>query len=311
MTQAVSIDSILSRLHRVRRSGAGWVALCPSHEDTSPSLSIREGDGGKILLNCFSGCGFDSILASLNLDGRDLKGAAAYRAPSRSLESQARIEPAIEGLESYVHTFHAALQSPNGAIARLYLASRKIPLELALEYGVGYAANGDWPHIAPGGRRLRQAPHGRLVFPHTDLTGRIVNLYGRAIDLAGNVPKQNRHDHLHGRKGAFNARAFQQAASSGVPLYVCEGPMDALSLIVVGASPATAIFGAAGWIPAWSYGVEKLVLALDNDDAGKQGSAKIAASSKESVGVIQRLSERSYGGFKDVNEALCNGVLVI
>jgi hypothetical protein len=64
---------VLDRLHRVRRSGRGFVAACPSHDDRHPSLSVTEANDGKVLLRCFSGgCAFEQIVAALGLEPRDL-----------------------------------------------------------------------------------------------------------------------------------------------------------------------------------------------------------------------------------------------
>lgn len=50
---------------RPRRNGPGWLVLCPCHGDKRPSLSIRDGEDGKILVKCFSGCGGREILKTL------------------------------------------------------------------------------------------------------------------------------------------------------------------------------------------------------------------------------------------------------
>ena len=62
---------ILERLKDVRRSGGGWMARCPAHEDRSPSLSIHEGDG-KILLHCHAGCTIEKIGAALRIKVSEL-----------------------------------------------------------------------------------------------------------------------------------------------------------------------------------------------------------------------------------------------
>jgi hypothetical protein len=59
------IRHVLSRLDAVRRSGPGWVARCPAHEDREPSLSIGIGREGNVLLHCFAGCAFVDIIAAL------------------------------------------------------------------------------------------------------------------------------------------------------------------------------------------------------------------------------------------------------
>jgi len=55
-----------------RRSGSGWVARCPAHEDRRASLSISEGDDGRVLVKCHAGCSLSAILGRLCLEERDL-----------------------------------------------------------------------------------------------------------------------------------------------------------------------------------------------------------------------------------------------
>lgn len=43
----------------------GWKAPCPAHEDSTPSLQISEGDGGKVLIKCFAGCSQESVITAL------------------------------------------------------------------------------------------------------------------------------------------------------------------------------------------------------------------------------------------------------
>lgn len=63
----------LERLDGVHGRGTGrWFARCPSHEDKSPSLSIREGDGGKIVVYCFAGCSARAICEAIGLELKDL-----------------------------------------------------------------------------------------------------------------------------------------------------------------------------------------------------------------------------------------------
>jgi hypothetical protein len=67
------IDALLSRLEGIRQTGAGrWVTKCPSHNDKSPSLAVRELDDGRILIHCFSGCGVHEVLDAIGLTFSDL-----------------------------------------------------------------------------------------------------------------------------------------------------------------------------------------------------------------------------------------------
>jgi putative DNA primase/helicase len=51
-----------------RRSGSGWMASCPAHDDQRPSLSIREVEG-KVLFHCHAGCSQGSVINALMAKG--------------------------------------------------------------------------------------------------------------------------------------------------------------------------------------------------------------------------------------------------
>lgn len=69
----MSGDALLSRLDGLRETGPSrWIAKCPSHDDRSPSLSIRELDDGRILIYCFAGCSALDVLDALGLMMSDL-----------------------------------------------------------------------------------------------------------------------------------------------------------------------------------------------------------------------------------------------
>jgi hypothetical protein len=66
------IETLLSRLDGVRKSGKGWTAKCPAHADRTASLSIASGDDGRVLLHCFSGCSAGEVVAATGLQLGDL-----------------------------------------------------------------------------------------------------------------------------------------------------------------------------------------------------------------------------------------------
>ena len=66
-------DKIISRLEGVREVAPDrYMAKCPGHEDKTPSLSIREIEGGRVLLHCFAGCDAPDVLAAIGLSLSDL-----------------------------------------------------------------------------------------------------------------------------------------------------------------------------------------------------------------------------------------------
>jgi hypothetical protein len=67
----VTLEELLGRLERVRRSGTGAMACCPAHEDRNPSLSVARGDD-RILVHCHAGCTTEQVLLALGLTWADL-----------------------------------------------------------------------------------------------------------------------------------------------------------------------------------------------------------------------------------------------
>lgn len=66
--RAMSAETLLSRLDKVKRTGANrWQARCPAHDDRGPSLAVRELDDGRVLVHCFAGCDVREVLAGVSL----------------------------------------------------------------------------------------------------------------------------------------------------------------------------------------------------------------------------------------------------
>jgi hypothetical protein len=63
----VTADSVAHALE-ARRSGSGWMAKCPAHDDHNPSLSIRDSDG-KVLVHCHAGCAQSDVIGALKARG--------------------------------------------------------------------------------------------------------------------------------------------------------------------------------------------------------------------------------------------------
>ena len=63
--------TILERLKEVAKSGDGWTAKCPGHDDTHRSLSVSHRDG-KWLLKCHAGCTIEQITAAMGIKISDL-----------------------------------------------------------------------------------------------------------------------------------------------------------------------------------------------------------------------------------------------
>jgi hypothetical protein len=83
MPSETPLARVLERLPGVRQTGAGYSAHCPAHDDRSASLSVTDGDDGRVLLHCHAGCAVEAIVAAMGLEVRDLFPPRDGRRPAR------------------------------------------------------------------------------------------------------------------------------------------------------------------------------------------------------------------------------------
>ena len=76
--------NLLQSFSNVKSVGDGaWMATCPAHDDSTPSLSIGRAADGKWLLKCHAGCELDSILGGqVTMSPRRLAQLSEMASPS-------------------------------------------------------------------------------------------------------------------------------------------------------------------------------------------------------------------------------------
>ena len=67
----MTLNEMLALLGNVTKSGSGYAASCPAHEDAKQHLTVTEAEDGRILLHCHRGCAFREIMESLDLEVKD------------------------------------------------------------------------------------------------------------------------------------------------------------------------------------------------------------------------------------------------
>lgn len=77
-----SAQEIAAGLVKGQRSGGGWKACCPAHDDKNPSLSINDGDDGRPLVHCQRGCSQYEVIAALRAQGLWEKDSSAISRPT-------------------------------------------------------------------------------------------------------------------------------------------------------------------------------------------------------------------------------------
>lgn len=61
-----------------KKSGPGWTARCPAHDDKTPSLSLNF-ENNRILVKCHTGCSQDAVLTALRARGLTFGDSDRYR----------------------------------------------------------------------------------------------------------------------------------------------------------------------------------------------------------------------------------------
>ena len=133
-----------------RRVGEIWMAHCPVHDDRTPSLSIRVGKDGKILVRCHAGCAQRELIAALRerdlwqTAGRTLKMARNHR--HRSPENPDLDAPRRSGAARAIWQESQAAEETSAA---RYLRSRGLNLPpspvLRFHGGLKHSTGGVWP----------------------------------------------------------------------------------------------------------------------------------------------------------------------
>lgn len=227
---------VLARFGDVEeQSDGGYLARCPAHDDSRPSLRIWRGDDNKVRLTCRAGCPPESILAATRLTWSDL-----FNATGDGLTVSAE-RPALVGightaaLQAYamrcnVRLSSAVFQVPGQALDASAYAERRFGLSLdaALELGLGFDDGGE-DAFSFRSRTFKEFP--RLTVPLYDFEGVARGLQGR--DITGRCPGRwvslrNPDGHRWAPYGVFRGHGGYGAT------LVTEGPGDALSAVAVG-----------------------------------------------------------------------------
>jgi 5S rRNA maturation endonuclease (ribonuclease M5) len=80
-------EEFLLKLEGAHEYRDGWRAKCPAHNGNSnTSLSIKQADSGAILIHCFGGCRNEDIVASINLELKDLFSGNSHPLATRHTE---------------------------------------------------------------------------------------------------------------------------------------------------------------------------------------------------------------------------------
>jgi putative DNA primase/helicase len=134
-----------------RKVGRDWMARCPAHHDRKPSLSISEGEDGKVLVRCHAGCDQRDVIAALRRRGAWMNEGRNAGQSLQKLHRRFPVEPDFDALkrtEAALCIWQASLSVQRTQV-ETYLRSRGLtvspPPALRFHRGLKHPSGGVWP----------------------------------------------------------------------------------------------------------------------------------------------------------------------
>ena len=279
------VPSLMMIVHglRAKRSGNGWQARCPAHDDRNPSLSLAAGSDGTIFFYCHSGCSQEAVLNALR--DRSLWPERHRLTSMRPKQVSLRISRSLNAND----TGYAAQQLDKarwlwnrsvpgtGTPVERYLACRGIPgpVPSSLRFLIPHKAGHHPAMIAAFGLAHESEP-GNFIMPPSRVMG--VHLTLLRPDGCGKAGTS--HDKL--MIGPSSGWPIMIAPINDLGgLTIAEGVEDALSLHRATGLGAWAA-GAANRLPKLAgvmpLDAECVMIVVDDDAAGRRASGELARS---------------------------------
>lgn len=310
---ASDIVDVISQYIPLKRTGRNFKAVCPFHQEKSPSFMVHP---EKQIFRCF-GCGaggdvFAFIMRHENLNFpealRQLADRARITLPAhsqsfKSAEATTQNEKLYEIYHEACQFYHSEYRHPvNGKKARDYFLKRHFDEAFAEAFKIGWAPE-DWQrlyeyllkkkfseeimlksgliHKSPKGR-CYDAFRGRLLFPIQNLQGKVVAFGGRILSAEKTEgPKylnSPENPIFHKREELFGLYLAKKAIDRDRPqIFVTEGYFDFLRLYQHGFKAAVATLGTSltdQHVRMLKRFAEEAVVVYDGDKAGQAASLR-------------------------------------
>jgi Toprim domain len=248
------------------RTGSGYVCQCPAHEDHDPSLSLKDGDEGGLIVHCFVGCQPRDIYQALRAKGLlDGSGDKTERPPPARGTSEYKRQR--QELAAWLWSKRRPVN--NSPVAK-YLIQRGYTGPVPATLG----------HLPARGRHP-DAMIAAFGFAPKDIIGVHLNKLTAAGDkIAERIDASGRKIKAKVMIGTCQGRPIALAPPNDLlGLAITEGIEDGLSVYAATglgvwvASGATFMPALAPMIPSY---VEAISIYADADNAGQGNAHKLA-----------------------------------
>ena len=307
--QRLDIVDVVGQYVQLQKAGRNYRALCPFHAERTPSFFVSP---ERQSWHCFGACGTGGDILSFVMKKENLEFGEALRLlaeragvtlAERRPEEEAernRLREANEAAASFYH--RALLSSEAGQTAKHYLEERGQDLKTIQDFQLGYSPSG-WDSLCQhlrergyrdeelvaaglaveGERGLRDLFHQRIMFPITDMRGRVVGFGGRSLPIEGQEEAQPKYLNTPQTAGFDKGsllyaldKAKEEIRRQGLAVIV-EGYTDAIAAHQHGFPNVVASMGTAlteRQVRLLKRFSRDVVLALDADTAGQEATLR-------------------------------------
>ncbi|MBT8165634.1 MAG: DNA primase [Acidimicrobiia bacterium] len=297
---ATNLVELVGEVTKVKPSGRNVMAVCPFHQEKTPSMSV---DAAKGVYHCF-GCGEGGDIFKFVEQTQALNFNEAVELLARRAGIQLRIDPdaqkrrgeresLIEAVGAAIEFYHERLRkADDAASARRYLRSRGYEADIVEQFQLGYSPEGFtalYDHLRNDRKMLDKVMEksglvarnqrgrfydrfrGRVMFPIYDLRGDPVGFGARLLDGEGPKYLNSPETSIYRKSNLLYGLNWSKSdmVKQGVAVVV-EGYTDVIAVHQAGV-PAVATCGTAfgaSHLDLLRRFTERVVLAFDADEAG-------------------------------------------
>ena len=304
------VSDVVGKRIKLKKAGREWKGLSPFQQEKTPSFTVND---QKQFYHCFStgkhGNIFDFLMETEGLTFveavercANFAGLPIPAATPDAARHEQRRKSLYDVMELAAKFFSETLAGRGGAKARGYLADRGLTPQTQLQFRLGYAPGERFAlkeylgaqgvsvedmveaGLLIGGEDI-PVPYDRfrdrVMFPITDLRGRVIAFGGRALekDVPAKYLNSPETPLFHKGSNLYNGAAARKAAHDGAPVVVVEGYVDVIAMVGAGFPAAVAPLGTALTDDQlkllWKMADEP-ILCFDGDRAGQKAAWRAA-----------------------------------
>lgn len=300
------IEQVVAQYCQLKKKGRNFVALCPFHQDSNPSLLVSPDKGIAYCFACQSGGDIFSFVQKI--EGVEFPEAVKIlaekagveikqesRGPTVSKDERDRLKECLVSARNFYTSSLAATEK-----AKTYLESRGVTAELRDAFGIGYAPDSfsaTYDHLLKADftrseivaaglgvqREIQEAKtydrfRDRIMFPIRDAQGTVIGFGGRTLGDSDakyvNSPESLLYHKSSVLFGLFEAK---EAIRTSKRVLLVEGYFDCIACHKAGVKNVVAVSGTAltaEHVRILHRYADEVVLCLDQDRAGELAAAR-------------------------------------